>query len=198
MTIKPVADLYLIKYEDGSLYKCTRDAEEAVDAIGFGFEVEEFVSLDNHRAAMLQGAENAESTTTMQNAPALDSSPKIAESTSGNSPVIPDGGEHGFCQKHPDTRRLTHPYIQLMTYPPRPSTYCPKCDPEVVEWVERDKQLRQDGKPVEERPYTIVMPSGCQHEWVHHVPCSRLKPEYEECYKCGVRRPYPAAPQQEV
>lgn len=57
MTIKPVADLYLIKYEDGRLYKCTRDAEEAVDAIGFGFEVEEFVSLDNHRAAMLQGAE---------------------------------------------------------------------------------------------------------------------------------------------
>lgn len=57
MTIKPVADLYLIKYKDGRLYKCTRDAEEAVDAIGFGFEVEEFVSLDNHRAAMLQGAE---------------------------------------------------------------------------------------------------------------------------------------------
>ncbi|WP_455508250.1 DUF551 domain-containing protein [Enterobacter sp.] len=57
MTIKPVAGLYLIKYEDGRLYKCTRDAEEAVDAIGFGFEVEEFVSLDNHRAAMLQGAD---------------------------------------------------------------------------------------------------------------------------------------------
>lgn len=43
------------------------------------------------RAAMLQGAENAESTTTMQTAPARDSSPKIADSTSGNSPVIPDG-----------------------------------------------------------------------------------------------------------
>lgn len=42
------------------------------------------------RAAMLQGAENAETPTTMQTAPALDSSPKIAESTSGNSPVIPD------------------------------------------------------------------------------------------------------------
>lgn len=72
MTIKPVADLYLIKYEDGRLYKCTRDAEEAVDAIGFGFEVEEFVSLEKHRAAMLQGAENA-------------------ESRCSNSPVIPDG-----------------------------------------------------------------------------------------------------------
>lgn len=66
MTIKPVADLYLITYEDGRLYKYTRDANEASDAIGFGFEVEEFVSLDNHRAAMLQGAD-------------------------GNSPVIPDG-----------------------------------------------------------------------------------------------------------
>lgn len=35
------------------------------------------------RAAMLHGPENAESTTTIQTAPALDSSPKIAESTSG-------------------------------------------------------------------------------------------------------------------
>ncbi len=51
------------------------------------------IALDgmNRRAAMLQGAENAESTTTMQTAPALYSSPKIAESTSGNTPVIPDG-----------------------------------------------------------------------------------------------------------
>lgn len=43
------------------------------------------------RAAMLHGAENPESPTTIQPAPALDSSPKIAESPSGNSPVIPDG-----------------------------------------------------------------------------------------------------------
>lgn len=43
------------------------------------------------RAAMLQGAEIAESPTTMQAAPTLDSSPKIAESPSSNSPVIPDG-----------------------------------------------------------------------------------------------------------
>ncbi|MFV5921045.1 hypothetical protein ACLIJ0_00925 [Enterobacter hormaechei] len=46
------------------------------------------------RAAMLQGVENAESTTTMQTAPVLDSSPKIAESTSGNSPVISDCSCH--------------------------------------------------------------------------------------------------------
>nr|WP_230683276.1 hypothetical protein [Enterobacter hormaechei] len=43
------------------------------------------------RAAMLQGAENAETPTTMQTAPALDSSPKNAESASSNSPLIPDG-----------------------------------------------------------------------------------------------------------
>lgn len=56
MTIKPVADLYLITYEDGRPYKYTHEAGEAIDAIGAGFKVEEFVSLDNHRAAMLQAA----------------------------------------------------------------------------------------------------------------------------------------------
>ncbi|MEY8579861.1 hypothetical protein AALM51_10235 [Enterobacter roggenkampii] len=42
------------------------------------------------RAAMLQRGENSESPTTLNTATALDSLPKIAESTSGNSPVIPD------------------------------------------------------------------------------------------------------------
>ncbi|WP_368536990.1 hypothetical protein [Enterobacter hormaechei] len=41
------------------------------------------LALDDCRAAMLQGAEHAESPTTMQTAPALDSSPKIAESPTG-------------------------------------------------------------------------------------------------------------------
>ena len=63
MTIKPVADLYLITYEDGKPYKYTHEGVEAIDAIGAGFKVEEFVSLENHRAAMLQA---------------------------GNSPVTPD------------------------------------------------------------------------------------------------------------
>lgn len=48
-------------------------------------------AVEECRAAMLQGAENAGSPTTMKTVPALDSSPKIAESTSGNSPVIPNG-----------------------------------------------------------------------------------------------------------
>ncbi|HHQ9441418.1 TPA: hypothetical protein ACSW2U_001465 [Enterobacter roggenkampii] len=41
-------------------------------------------------AAMLQGSDNDESRCTNQAAPALDSSPKIAESRCGNSQVIPD------------------------------------------------------------------------------------------------------------
>lgn len=46
------------------------------------------------RAAMLQGAENAESPTTMQTAPVLDSSPKIAKSRCSNSPLIQDEGDN--------------------------------------------------------------------------------------------------------
>ena len=68
MTIKPVADLYLITYEDGTPYKSTRDAKEAIDAIGAGFKVEEFVGIEILRALMLQDAD-------------------------GNSPVIPDCSE---------------------------------------------------------------------------------------------------------
>jgi len=60
MTIKPVADLYLIAYEDGVPYKSTRDAREANEAIGEGFKVEEFVSLENHRAAMLHAGNHTE------------------------------------------------------------------------------------------------------------------------------------------
>ncbi|MCU6180759.1 DUF551 domain-containing protein [Enterobacter roggenkampii] len=55
------------------------------------------------RAAMLQGAENAGSPTTMKTAPAMDSSPKIAEATSGNSPVIPDGWV-ACSERMPDNR----------------------------------------------------------------------------------------------
>lgn len=43
------------------------------------------------RAATLQGAENAESRCSIQAAPALDSSPKIAKSRCSNSTVITDG-----------------------------------------------------------------------------------------------------------
>jgi hypothetical protein len=49
------------------------------------------VVIDACRAAMLQGTENAESRCTIQTAPALDSSPKNAESRCSNSPVIAEG-----------------------------------------------------------------------------------------------------------
>lgn len=102
--------------------------------------------------AMLQGAEAVTTANKLRDAVetirssgiAIDADKIFAERDALNSPVIPDGGEHGFCQRHQDTRLLTHPYKQLLTYPPRPSTYCPKCDPEVAEWVELDKKLRKD------------------------------------------------------
>lgn len=58
---------------------CLCDAEEAL------------IEVVNRRAAMLQGAENAESRCGIQTPPALDSFKKNAESRCGNSPVIPDG-----------------------------------------------------------------------------------------------------------
>ncbi|EHN8911120.1 DUF551 domain-containing protein [Enterobacter hormaechei] len=86
------------------------------------------IALDgmNRRAAMLQGAENAESPTTMQTAPALDSSPKFADSPSGNSPVIPDGwvacvermpsaGEQVLAYR-PDAPESNDPLIKMATY----------------------------------------------------------------------------------
>ncbi|HHA2274806.1 TPA: hypothetical protein ACOEHF_000546 [Enterobacter hormaechei subsp. xiangfangensis] len=61
-----------------------------VQTIIHGVTLTAMLELRERRAAMLQGAENAESPTTMQTAPSLDSSQIIAESPSGNSPVIPD------------------------------------------------------------------------------------------------------------
>lgn len=66
------------------------DAMEMDDDFDSAFEHGKAVGWNAYRAAMLQGAENAESPTTMQTAPSLDSSQIIAESPSGNSPVIPD------------------------------------------------------------------------------------------------------------
>lgn len=67
---------------------CLCDAEEAL------------IEVVNRRAAMLQGAENAESRCGIQTAPALDSFKKNAESRCGNSPVIPDG--YVMVPKEPD------------------------------------------------------------------------------------------------
>lgn len=65
--------------------------DNKVQTIIHGVTLTAMLELRDRRAAMLQGAENAESRCTIQTAPVLDSLPKIAESPSGNSPVIPDG-----------------------------------------------------------------------------------------------------------
>ncbi|SAG70243.1 Protein of uncharacterised function (DUF551) [Enterobacter hormaechei] len=88
---KPVADLYGLTSPTGGETSFTFDAVEARDFIDGGWSCQEYVELGRFQEAMLQGAENAESPTTMKTAPALDSSPKIAESPSGNYPVIQDG-----------------------------------------------------------------------------------------------------------
>lgn len=109
------------------------DAMDMDDDFDSAFEHGKAVGWNAYRAAMLQGAENSESPTTIQTAQAMDSSPKIAESPSGNSPVIPDGlcpccgrkqlksrtcsvegceGKHvahGFCKKHYDIERKKDP-----------------------------------------------------------------------------------------
>ncbi|MCO5982592.1 hypothetical protein [Enterobacter hormaechei] len=87
---KPVADLYEVTVPSGRSTTFTKDAAEASDCRVMGWSVQEYVKLERYQAAMLQGVENAESPTTMQTAPSLDSSQIIAESPSGNSPVIPD------------------------------------------------------------------------------------------------------------
>lgn len=66
-------------------------AMEMDDDFDSAFEYGKAVGWNAYRAAMLQGAENVESRCTIQTVPALDSSPKIAESRCSNSPVIPDG-----------------------------------------------------------------------------------------------------------
>lgn len=72
---------------------------------------------------------------------------KTPDITGETVKVIGSFNDDVFCHKHPDTPRLKHPYMQLMVYPPRPATYCPKCEPHVAEWEDRDKKLRK-GKGV--------------------------------------------------
>ncbi|HFT9876514.1 TPA: hypothetical protein ACGTJ1_003321 [Escherichia coli] len=67
------------------------DAMEMDDDFDSAFEHGKAVGWNAYRAAMLQGAENAESRCTIKTAPALDSLTKNAESRCGNSPVIRDG-----------------------------------------------------------------------------------------------------------
>ncbi|WP_407223978.1 hypothetical protein [Enterobacter hormaechei] len=67
------------------------DAMEMDDDFDSAFEHGKAVGWNACRAAMLQGAENAESRCAIKTAPPLDSLTKNAESRCGNSPVIQDG-----------------------------------------------------------------------------------------------------------
>ncbi|WP_368941419.1 hypothetical protein [Citrobacter werkmanii] len=87
MTIKPVSDLYLITYEDGSPYKYTHEAGEAIDAIGAGFKVEEFISLENHRAAMQSFGISEK----LDEVGSWNNHMNTPTAQAGNSPLIPDG-----------------------------------------------------------------------------------------------------------
>ncbi|HHO0374382.1 TPA: hypothetical protein ACRR6V_002402 [Enterobacter hormaechei] len=100
--LKPVGFLFVS--DDGSVAYSPADWPMK----GFNLIGQIYGDLNACRAAMLQGAENGESPTTMQTAPALDSSPKIAESPSGNSPVIPDGWVMVPVEPTPDMREAYH------------------------------------------------------------------------------------------
>ncbi|MEP8781775.1 hypothetical protein ABKV49_25665 [Enterobacter ludwigii] len=67
-----------------------RSAPPSPVAVPEGYRLQPISEYDAMCAAMLQGAENAESRCTIKTAPPLDSLTKNAESRCGNSPVIPD------------------------------------------------------------------------------------------------------------
>nr|WP_268011990.1 hypothetical protein [Klebsiella michiganensis] len=79
---------------------CLGDAEEAL------------IEVVNRRAAMLHGAENAESRCGIQTAPALDSFKKNAESRCGNSPVIPEG--YVMVPKEPTKEMIDAGWLHFM------------------------------------------------------------------------------------
>lgn len=102
------------------------DAMEMDDDFDSAFEHGKAVGWNAYRAAMLQGAENAESRCTIKTAPALDSLTKNAESRCGNSPVIQDGwvacvermpsaGEKVLAYR-PDAPESNDPLIKMATY----------------------------------------------------------------------------------
>ena len=93
-------------------------AMEMDDDFDSAFEHGKAVGWNAYRAAMLQGAENAESPTTMQTAPVLDTSTKIAESPSDNPPVIPG------CSCH-TCRPVTFTDMRFVACPECGNKRCP-------------------------------------------------------------------------
>ncbi|WP_233466438.1 hypothetical protein [Enterobacter asburiae] len=97
---KPVADLYGISVPGGRATTYSTDAAEASDFRVMGWAVQEYVKLERYQAAMLQGAENAESLCTTQAAPVLDSSPDNGKPLSGT--------QCSACGEVTDARDIVH------------------------------------------------------------------------------------------
>lgn len=160
------------------------------------------------RAAMLQGAENAESRCTIQTAPVLDSLPKIAESRCSNSPVIPDGLRLALSNAG-----IAAPESDEML-----AATCEKYIQEMVTWVKERKpfqpaQLAPDGwvacseRMPESNKYVLV----CNGVWVgmglynggeQFEDCERWQDEHGEFidllhHPVSHWIPLPEAPQQE-
>ncbi|MGP8953529.1 hypothetical protein ACT024_10330 [Enterobacter mori] len=90
------------------------------------------LALDDCRAAMLQGADG--------NSPVVhdgwvtwDELQKRHYLGEGK-PVMVFGSTSDFCSKHPQAKRVVHPYMCTASMPPQPCYYCPECEPDVAEW----------------------------------------------------------------
>ena len=122
---------------------CLCDAEEAL------------IEVVNRRAAMLQGAENAESRCGIQTAPALDSFKKNAESRCGNSPVIPDGyvmvpkePTQAMCAAFNDSdygrKSLRERYVAMLAAAQQPQDE-PQNIPEIIPgWIPVSERMPED------------------------------------------------------
>ena len=173
-----------------------------------GYRLQPISEYDAMCAAMLQGAENAESRCTIQTAPVLDSLPKIAESRCSNSPVIPDGLRLALSNAG-----IAAPESDEML-----AATCEKYIQEMVTWVKERKpfqpaQLAPDGwvacseRMPESNKYVLV----CNGVWVgmglynggeQFEDCERWQDEHGEFidllhHPVSHWIPLPEAPQQE-
>ena len=48
--------------------------------------------------------------------------------------ILATGILSDFCSKHPQTKRVVHPFMRTASMPSRPIYYCPECDPDVADW----------------------------------------------------------------
>lgn len=48
--------------------------------------------------------------------------------------ILSTGVLSDFCSKHPQTKRVVHPYMCTASMPPQPCYYCPECEPDVADW----------------------------------------------------------------